>query len=466
MGPRRSGRQPLGTAGIVLTMSGQQNARDDAHRGAGRRLAPARSLLRMVNPIRHYDWGSLETLARMQRREVTGAPEAELWMGAHPVAPSAVVQDDGDARRLDELVAEAPDEVLGHKLVAAFGPRLPFLLKVLAIAQPLSLQVHPDRDRAREGFTGEVQVLGEHRYVDPYPKPELMYALEPVEALCGFRPAADAVRLLAQLDGPRAATIAEPLHLALRGADDGGMDETAALEEAFRRLVTWPDDDRADLAADAADEAGRLLARAGRPGGPELSDGDRRALEWVTRLADQHPKDPLVTAPLLLDLVVLDPGQTLFVPAGAPHAHLNGTGVEIMGNSDNVLRAGLTHKAIAIEELLHVVDGRSRPQRDLPEVRLGDHEVAWRPPVPEFQLTRVRVPQDKPVEADGGLPGPQIVLCTAGRVSLRCDGHEEVLLPGESAFVRGGAGQLILVGPGEVFRAAAGGEVAHPAPPG
>jgi mannose-6-phosphate isomerase len=454
---------------MVLTMSDQQSARDHAHERAGRPLRPA-SVMPMVNPIRNYDWGSLETLARLQRREPTGAPEAELWMGAHPAAPSAVVDDDGLTRRLDELVAEAPDEVLGPELVAAFGPRLPFLLKVLGIARPLSLQVHPDRDRAREGFAGEVEVLGEHRYVDPYPKPELMYALEPVEALCGFRPAADAVRLLGELNGPRAATIAEPLHVFLRRGHDGRLDETSALEEAFRRLVTWPDDDRADLAADAADEAARLLTRAGDPGEPGLSNADLRALEWVTKLADQHPKDGLVVAPLLLDLVVLEPGETLFVPAGTPHAYLHGTGVEIMGNSDNVLRAGLTHKPIAVEELLHVVDGRSRPHRDLPEVRLGEHEVAWRPPVPEFQLTRLRLPADAPVEAHDALPGPQIVLCTAGRVSLPCGAAEHVLQPGESAFVRAAAGQLVLAGPGEVFRAATGADIgadiARPAPPG
>jgi mannose-6-phosphate isomerase len=436
-------------------MSGQQGARDQA----GGTLRPAGSLLRMVNPIRDYDWGSLETLARMQGREPTGAPEAELWMGSHPAAPSAVVTDEGVVRRLDELLAEAPDGLLGPQVVAAFGPRLPFLLKVLAVARPLSVQVHPDRDRARQGFAGEVEVLGEHRYVDPYPKPELLYALEPVEALCGFRPAADAARLLAQLDGPRAATIAEPLHSALRGAD-----ETRAIEEAFRRLVTWPDDDRADLAADAADEAGRLLASAGHPGGPALSATDRLALEWVTRLADQHPKDPLVTAPLLMDLVCLQRGETLFMPAGAPHAYLYGTGVEIMGNSDNVLRAGLTHKAIAVEELLHVVDGRSRPHRHLPEVPLGDHEVAWQPPVPEFQLTRLHAPADHHVEAVD-LAGPQIVLCTAGRVTVGRGGTEHVLRSGESVFATAHGGPLLVTGPGEVFRAAAGTEVAWPAPP-
>ena len=425
----------------------------------------------MVNPVRDYDWGSTTALARMQGRPPTGRPEAELWMGAHPAAPSALESRDGGLHRLDELVAAAPEELLGADVAARFDGRLPFLLKVLAIARPLSLQVHPGAERARTAFEDELQVLGEHRYSDPYPKPELLYALEPVDALCGFRTAAQAARLLALLDGPRAAAVAEPLRRHADGEECEGAPEsraegeTACLEEAFGVLVTWPDDDRADLAADAADEAARLLARAGRDGEPALSATDRLALEWVTRLADQHPKDPLVAAPLLLDLVRLEPGETLYVPAGTPHAYMYGTGVEIMGNSDNVLRAGLTHKAIAVEELLHVVDGRSRPHRDLSEVRLGDHEVAWRPPVPEFQLTRVRVPAGGPIEVEE-LSGPQIVLCTAGRVLVLRGGIELLLRPGESAFAAADAGSLLLTGPGEVFRAAAGAQVAQPEPPG
>jgi len=397
----------------------------------------------MANPIRDYDWGALETLARLQGREPTGAPEAELWMGAHPSAPSTVVAADGTVHRLDDLVARAPHELLGPDVVAAYGARLPYLLKVLAIAGPLSLQVHPDRDRAREGFAGEVEVHGDHRYVDPHPKPEMLYALEPVEALCGFRPAADAARLLGLVDGARLATIAEPL----LGA--GGGDETAALERAFEILVTWPDDDRADLAAEAADAADAVV----RAGG--LTEHDRAALGWVTRLAEFFPKDALVVAPLLLHFVRLEPGGTLFVPAGAPHSYLSGTGVEIMGNSDNVLRAGLTHKPVAVEELLHVVDGRSRPHRS-PEIVLGACEVGWRPEAPEFQLTRLRLTGNAPVEACQGLPGPQIVLVTAGTVTLRCDGAAQVLHCGESALVPAGCGPLVLAGPGEVFRAAVG----------
>lgn len=402
------------------------------------------AILPMANPIRDYDWGAIETLARLQGRTPSGAPEAELWMGAHPSAPSTVLDAEGAAHRLDELVARLPHDLLGPEVVALHGPRLPYLLKVLAIARPLSLQVHPDRDRAREGFAGEVQVLGEHRYVDPFPKPEMLYALEPVEALCGFRPAADAARLLGLLDGPRSRAIAEPL----RNADPA--DDTAALEKAFEILVTWPDDDRADLAIEAADETAAVLAD------PGLAERDRAAITWVSRLAEFFPKDALVVAPLLLDLVRLAPGQTLFVPAGAPHSYLSGTGVEIMGSSDNVLRAGLTHKPIAVQELLHVVDGRSRPHATA-EIPLGECEVAWRPEAPEFQLTRLRLPDGAAVQAHASVIGAQIVLATAGTVEIRCDGATHVLRAGESALVPAGCGPLVLAGPGEAFRAACGG---------
>jgi mannose-6-phosphate isomerase len=397
----------------------------------------------MANPIRDYDWGAIETLARLQGRTPSGAPEAELWMGAHPSAPSTVVDAEGTAHRLDELIARWPHDVLGPDVVAVHGPRLPYLLKVLAVASPLSVQVHPDRDRARNGFAGEVAVLGEHRYVDPFPKPEMLYALEPVEALCGFRPAADAARLLGLLDGPRLATIVEPLLGAGTGEDD------AALERAFEILVTWPDDDRADLAIEAADAALTVLAHA-KPGDPEHA-----AVGWVARLAGFFPKDALVVAPLLLDLVRLRPGETLFVPAGAPHSYLSGSGVEIMGNSDNVLRAGLTHKPIAVEELLQVVDGGSRPH-GTPAIPLGPSEVAWRPEAPEFQLTRLRLPDGTAVEAQSDLVGPQIVFASAGEVELRCDGANHVLGAGESALVPAGCGPIVFAGPGEVFRAAVG----------
>jgi mannose-6-phosphate isomerase len=433
----------------------------------------------MVNTVRNYDWGSTTTLARLQHRPPTGRPEAELWMGAHPSAPSRLVRPDhvrldlvgqdhvrldlveldtgagADADTgglgLDRIVTERPVDLLGTEVFGRFGPRLPFLLKILAISRPLSVQVHPTADRARAAFEGEADVPGEHRYVDPYPKPELLYALEAVDALCGFRSALDAERLLSLVGGRRMARLAE----ALRG--DG--EEGDRIEGAFEQLVTWPDSDRAALAAEVGATCRRLLSGAGSlrtpPGTGDIRASDRRALTWAARLSDQHPHDPLVAAPFLLDLVHLQPGDTLFVPAGAPHAYLHGLGVEVMGNSDNVLRAGLTHKPIAVEELLHVVHGGSRPQQGVPATWVSPHEVVWSPGVPEFRLSRARLLQ-APVTAYPDLVGPQIILCTAGTVRVACGGHAVELAPGRSAFVGDGGGPVTLTGPGEIFRAFAG----------
>jgi mannose-6-phosphate isomerase len=403
----------------------------------------------MVNTVQTYDWGSELALARLQGRAPTGGPEAELWMGAHPSAPSALLDDDGGRTPLDVLLAEDGEQLLGAEVHAAFGPRLPFLLKVLAIARPLSLQVHPDAERARAAHADPSLVPGEHRYVDPNPKPELLYALGPVDALCGFRTAAEAADLLELLGLGRTAAVVESLR--------AGGPETKCLEDALRVLVTWPEDDRSALAREVGAAAKRLLATAG-PAGVEgaLPAAHRRALTWTARLARLFPADALVVAPLLLDLVRLEPGDTLFVPAGAPHAYLHGLGVEIMSNSDNVLRAGLTHKTVAVEELLHVVDGDSRPVREVPRVERGDVETVWRPGCPDFQLARARLADAAPARLEPLGPGPQVLLATGGSVTVRCeDGGIVTLGPGRSAFVGADAGALTVTGPGELFRAAA-----------
>jgi mannose-6-phosphate isomerase len=408
----------------------------------------------MDNPIRNYDWGSATTLARLQGRPPSGHPEAELWMGAHPSSPSRLLlwspgdgalDDAHGGTRLDELIGQRPRDILGAAVQARFEARLPFMMKLLAIAQPLSVQVHPTADRARKAFEGEADVPGEHVYADPYPKPELLYALEPIDAMCGFRSAAQARRLLRLIGGPRMAGIAAAL--------DGAASEEQRIEAAFERLVTWPADDRPGLVTEAGEAARLLLATAGpQHGEGAIAAEDRRALTWASRLAVQHPKDPLVAAPFLLDLVQLQPGETLFVPAGAPHCYLSGLGVEILGNSDNVLRAGLTHKPIAVEELLNIVHGGTRPQRDIPETWVSPYEVLWAPGVPEFRLSRVWLHGHTPV-ATYPLTGPQILLCTAGGVRVECGGHQVELSPGQSAFVGASGGPVTLAGAGEVFRA-------------
>ncbi len=404
----------------------------------------------MINPIRDYAWGSTTVLARLQGRRPTGEPEAELWMGAHSSAPSRLIDPNGVETRLDAAIVEHGVEILGRQVHQCQGNRLPFLLKILAIAEPLSVQVHPTAERARRGYEGSQQPLGDHEYVDPYAKPEMLYALEPIDAMCGFRTVAEVERLLGLLDGPRV----ELLTAVLTATGDAHP-----LEHVLRTLVSWAADDRVALVADVVKQAHRLLTSAGPLGDSPLSAEDRRALNWVCRIGRSYPEDPLVVGPFVLDLVRLEPGEVLFVPPGTPHAYLFGLGVEIMANSDNVLRAGLTHKHVAVEEMLHVVQGERGPDRDVPFAWLSPHEVIWAPPVQEFQLGRIWMTDTAPVTCFPGIAGPQILLCTSGPVQVSSPGQSLTLSPGESAFVgAGGAGTIVLSGPGEVFRASAGGQ--------
>lgn len=420
----------------------------------------------MSNPVRDYEWGSTTALARMQGRIACGRPEAELWMGAHPSAPSVLIGLDGTAQPLDVVLARAADAVLGQDVMARFGARLPFMLKVLAIARPLSLQVHPDAAQARSGWEaqqaadaeppgrvpadepGEAGLPQPHRYADPYPKPEMLYALEPVDALCGFRSPEQAARLVALLGCDLLKDVVAEL--------SGPGSATQCLKAALETLVTWPAATRGPLVTDIAERARHLLVTAGslrEPG--TLPPPDRRAFTWVARLAAAFPDDPLTLAPLLLDLVRIAPGETLYVPPGAPHAYLYGLGLEVLAGSDNVLRAGLTHKQVAVDELLRVVDPAAAPLRDVPCQVVGPSEVIWRPPVAEFLLSRIR-PTQAPTSAYPHLSGPQVLFCTRGPVTVSCGRTSVVLRPGESAFLGASGGPLELTGPGEVFRALVG----------
>lgn len=392
----------------------------------------------MDNPVRTYDWGSPTALARLRGYPPPGGPEAELWMGAHPAAPSTLLPTEGPPLSLPDLIEADPTRLLGTGLLERFGPRLPYLLKILAIDKPLSVQVHPCAERAAQGFHAPAGAANVHRYGDPWPKPEMLCALEPVEVLCGFRSAADAAGLLGLPTSPRLEQVGQALF--------GDGTEHTRLETAFTVLITWPDRDRAAFATEVVDSCAELLSRG------TVREDAARALRWVVELAELHPQDPLVAAPLLMDLVHLEPGEALFIPAGAPHAYLHGVGVEIQGSSDNVLRAGLTSKDIAVGELLWVVDGRTRPER-VDASRLGPTECVWRPPAQEFQLSHLRL--DGTATRAAPLPGPQILLCTSGAVTVTVEGGTGVTLtPGTSCFVGAGCPAPTFSGTGEVFRAA------------
>ncbi|WP_116244536.1 mannose-6-phosphate isomerase, class I [Nocardiopsis sp. FIRDI 009] len=390
---------------------------------------------RLTNQVRPYAWGARTAIPRLLGTEPDGTPQAELWLGAHHGAPSTAHCDEGP-RPLPRLIADDPHRVLGRRAAERFGPRLPFLLKFLAAEAPLSLQVHPDAERARSGHDAEeragIPLDAPHRnYRDPHHKPELLLALEPFEALCGFREPAAARADLEGLDCALARLLRDDL-----AAPDAGD----ALRSALTRLLTLPAADRGRL-------IGEFVAEWSARGGRGAHAG------ILTDLADRYPGDPGAVAALLLNRVTLWPGQALFLPAGNMHAYLRGTAVEVMASSDNVLRAGLTCKHVDAPELLDVVDFSVLP---IPysRPRLLDGRREFRPAAPEFALHEIgpgRVAAHLPGE------GPTVVLALHGEVELVAEvGRGITLQRGESVFVRADNGPIKVEGHGHVVAATVG----------
>jgi mannose-6-phosphate isomerase len=251
----------------------------------------------LIGPIQHYAWGDTEFLPKFLGLTADGQPWAEWWLGTHPSGPASLL----NGRPLSDLC----------------GP-LPYLVKVLAAAQPLSLQVHPNAAQAALGHAAG-------RYLDPYPKPELIHALTEFEAFCGIRPVATTVELLTSHGIDLLAQ-----HLVANGV-------TATMADILHGRI-----DVASVVAICTE-----LAQTA-PLHPSIT--------WVAKLAQIHPGDPSVVATLLLHHVQLQPGEALRLEAGTLHGYLRGAGIEVMGPSDNVVRCGLTSKPIDIAGVLEILD--------------------------------------------------------------------------------------------------------------
>ena len=392
-------------------------------------------MFRITEATQDYAWGSCSALQELFGR----ADErlAEAWFGTHVAAPSMI--GDGDNRSLGDLVARQPRFALGDDVVARFGPCLPYLLKVLAAEHPVSLQVHPRLDRAREGYDEEDAAgipldAPDRNYKDRNHKPELVFALTQFEAMCGFRAPRRAAELFAGLDAP----LAKLLHglLVERPTSEG-------ICAAFTHLLepaTRPSPD--EVAALAAASADRLTAGSPSP----------RADRTVALLQDEYPGDPGVVTSLLLNPVTLQPGEAMFVPAGGVHAYLHGVAVEIMASSDNVLRAGLTPKHVDVPELLRNVDYVAAPPiRIAPEIFHGATKVFYAP-VDDFELSVTDLADDD----DHPLPGrgPRILLCLDGAVTVATSEDGALSLTrGQAAFVPAADGRLTVRGVGRLVQA-------------
>ncbi|MGY1857893.1 mannose-6-phosphate isomerase, class I [Modestobacter sp. SYSU DS0290] len=382
----------------------------------------------MTNAVRHYPWGSYTVIPELLGEpSPADQPHAELWMGAHPGQPSVL----SDGRPLDKAIAGDPEGMLGAAVRRRFGDRLPFLMKVLAADQPLSLQAHPTTAQAEVGFAAE-EAAGvplddpTRTFKDPFHKPEILLAITPVEALCGFRPVEESLHCLAKLQLPELMpTIAALAHGGLRAA----IPQLLALSELRRT----------SLVSAVAERAASFVAAHD----PEFINTYR----WAATLAEKYPGDPGVVISLMCNHLRLAPGEAVFLPAGNLHAYLCGAGVEVMASSDNVLRGGLTSKHVdlaALIEVLDFTDGR------VPVIHpvLGPGGLRYPVPVDDFDLTRCQVDVDPGVLTT---PGPQLLLCAEGTARLASADGELVLAQGQSAFVPAGA-PVTARGPAVLYR--------------
>jgi mannose-6-phosphate isomerase len=375
----------------------------------------------MINAIQPYAWGSRTALASLRGETVASVrPEAELWMGAHPIAPSRV-----NGESLLARIERDPRSILGDAVYEAFGARLPFLFKVLAAELPLSLQAHPTAEQARAGFEREERLgiarnAPNRNYKDREHKPELVCALTELDALCGFRPLEEARALFDAIGAASGSKALAPLRELLR---------TGTMREAFAWLV--------ELAEPRPVIVDTLA------GCERMNGGFEGSRSWAARLAELHPNDVGVVCSLLLHHVRLAPGEALYLPAGNLHAYLRGVAIEIMASSDNVLRGGLTEKHVDVPELLSVLDFSTGPLSVLRPVQRGAEEV-WETPAREFRLSRVTV--DGAVELT--TRGPEILLCTSGTLAQ--------IARGGSIFVPASQPSYRVEGRGVFFRASVG----------
>jgi mannose-6-phosphate isomerase len=411
----------------------------------------------MHNRIRPYAWGSRSAIA-----ELLGAPspsphpQAELWIGAHPADSSTLVDERGE-RSLADVIAQDPVAALGTHGHAVFHSRLPFLLKVLAAAEPLSLQAHPSAEQAARGFAfeeaaGLPRTSPNRNYRDSWHKPELICALTPFDALCGFREPTATVRLLAALGVPQL-----DHYLGLLS----GQPDAYGTRALFSSIITIPPSTLGPLLADV------LTACVGKvQAGAEFSLEYRTALE----LGERYPGDPGVLASLLMNRITLQPGQAVYLPGGNLHAYLYGTGIEIMANSDNVLRGGLTPKHVDVGELMKVLDftpldveimegdpvdiDRSDPasrSSDIDPSGPGSGEWVYPTPTAEFRLSRLE-PSSHRREITHA--GPQVLLTIEGELVVTdTRGHELSVPKGHSVWIAAGDGPVWASGHGSVFRA-------------
>jgi len=397
-----------------------------------------RNIALLKNSIQEYDWGSKTAIPELLGQAGPAEkPQAELWMGAHPKAPSQVYCN-GLWRSLLEVIAENPEEVLGRETAHKFSNKLPFLFKVLAAAKPLSIQAHPNQGQAKEGFIRENEMgippeAVNRNYRDGNHKPEIICALTPFWALNGFRQVREILRLLGEIKVP---DLGETLSFLREHSNRQG------LKRFFNYLMTMDKAKQAKIVEEAVAFAEKRTEK-------------EPVWTWVVKLNEACPGDIGVLSPAFLNLVQLEPQQAMYLPAGELHAYLEGAGIELMANSDNVLRGGLTAKHIDVQELLNILNFSEVKLNILQPERVASGEAFYPTGTAEFVLSIVEVIGRSPFI--GALKrSVEMMICTKGeaRVTDLGIGETTWLTRGTSIIVPAAVEQYRIEGEATLYKAA------------
>lgn len=384
---------------------------------------------KLINSVQNYAWGSKTALTELYGiANPQQQPQAELWMGAHPKSSSRITTANGETVSLRDVIENNKPALLGEAVANRFG-ELPFLFKVLCAAQPLSIQVHPNKRNSEIGFAKENAAgipmdAAERNYKDPNHKPELVFALTPFLAMNAFREFSDIVSLLQPIAGAHSA-IAHFLQ----------APNAERLSQLFASLLNMQGEEKSRALA--------VLKAA-------LNSQQGEPWQTIRVISEYYPDDSGLFSPLLLNVVKLNPGEAMFLFAETPHAYLQGVALEVMANSDNVLRAGLTPKYIDIPELVANVKFEPKPASELltAPVKSGA-ELDFPIPVDDFAFSLHDLVLQ---ETSIGQHSAAILFCVEGEAVLRKDEQRLVLKPGESAFIGADESPVNASGTGRLAR--------------
>jgi mannose-6-phosphate isomerase len=392
----------------------------------------------LENRIQEYAWGSKTFIPELLGESSPAKkPKAEMWMGSHPKAPSVVIYN-GNRMSLAELIRKDPPGTLGVSIAKKFSNKLPFLFKVLAAARPLSIQAHPGREQANAGFIrGNTEKISldstDRNYRDENHKPELICALKPLWVLKGFQKIEDIIDIMEKFGD-----MAKRLGIEILTSQPG----REGLKGFFIALMNMEKDRRRNL----LDEIAAGINNSGLSG---------PVFDWIRRLNSEYPGDIGVLSPLFLNLVHLQPTEAMYIPSGELHSYLEGAGLELMANSDNVIRGGLTSKHIDLPELVNILDFTPHIP-DILRPEKGDTSEAFYPvTAEEFMLSVISLNSKDAIYESQISRSAEIMICTEGDGRVTYHGKGEVLdfHRGMSMFIPASVDRYLIQGEATIYKA-------------